>query len=84
MIKLRIYPYQRIPAVLDGETRQAVLHTLETLSSQLTAKTKLGATKKLVARFLDEELSFEELTRESKKLGDAAAKRIEKHGGSAT
>lgn len=81
MIKLRIHPYERVPDVLDGTSRTAVLKVERALTSQLDRKKKLGGTKAVVARFLGGEVTLAELSTEFGRLVETATASLDDHEG---
>lgn len=75
LINLRIHPYGRVPSLLDGQSRDAVLRTAKVLSSHLRQRANPRATKRIVEEFLNLkrkrslkwlERKFEDLARSAK------------------
>jgi hypothetical protein len=76
LVTLRIYPYTRVPDLLSGETRSAVLEVVNILSNQLGRKKKLSPTKGVANQFLCGKLTQAQLDREWVGLAEKADETI--------
>jgi hypothetical protein len=72
ILRLRIHPYSRVPDLLEGASRDAILKMQETLSVQLNSKKKLGGTKSVIAGFSAGDLSRSDLDEEFRGLAEEA------------
>jgi hypothetical protein len=76
LIHLRIFPYTRVPDLLNAEARKDILKAANILAVQLEQKSKLMQTKKIVSEFLNGQMSIDELYDEWYHLQDAAKKSL--------
>jgi hypothetical protein len=79
ILRLRIHPYSRVPDLLGGASRDAILEMQRTLSIQLDSKKKLGGTKAVIARFLAGALSRIDLEEEFQRLAEEATASLEEY-----
>jgi hypothetical protein len=76
LIKLRIYPYTRVPEILNTDTRTLVLEAVSVLRAHLDRKKKHMPTKKAIDQFLRGDLTPTQLNDEWEELAEIASKSI--------
>jgi hypothetical protein len=76
LIGLRIHPYQRVPDLLNSESRRAVLEIVATARAQLLSKKKLFPVKHAAQQFLEAKITREQLDGEWIRLAKDAAEKI--------
>jgi hypothetical protein len=76
LIALRLRPYQRVPELLSGESRAAVLEATRSLRLQINSKRKLFPVKSVLAEFLRGRMTRAQLDEEWKRLGDSCRGKV--------
>jgi hypothetical protein len=76
LIRLRVFPYTRVPDLLSAEARKDIIKAAQLLTMQLKHKRKRMQAKKIVSQFLCGDMTFDGLYDEWEYLRQLAVKML--------